>query len=108
MTAKPYSPEELAERWNVSGKCVRQMCARGDLAYFKIGKLYRIPAAVVDERERVQVWNTDSRFTGEPGQSSGESMDEQSAAAQERPTRKPPRERLRILKGPGNQAIVTR
>lgn len=108
MTDKPYTPEDLAERWKVTGKCVRQMCVRGELAYFKIGKLYRIPAAVVDERERVQACNTDLKSTRENGLSSGESTDELSGAGFQRQTATRPRGHLRILRGPGNRAIVTR
>lgn len=103
-----YTPEELAERWKVSGKCIREMCVRGNLPYFKIGKLYRIPAAAVDERERVQAWNIGSNSTEEPGQSSGAKEAGQSDAAQGRPTVKRQSGHLKILRGPENRAIVTR
>lgn len=104
----PYTPEMLAHRWNVTGKCIRDMCVRGDLAYFKIGKLYRIPAAAVDEIERVQACNTDSKSTRESGPSSGERMERPSDAGSPQPTGKKPRGHLRILRGPGNQLIVPR
>lgn len=50
----PYSPETLAERWGVSANAVRKRCAAGDLKHFRFGKLYRIPADVVEEFEACQ------------------------------------------------------
>ena len=51
MTARPFSPETLAERWACSSETVRQMCRRGELSYFRLGKLIRIPANEVDRIE---------------------------------------------------------
>jgi len=42
------------------------MCHRGDLAYFRLGKLIRIPA---NEVERVECLNTGSSSTGDNGAS---------------------------------------
>lgn len=70
MTARPYSPETLADRWGCSSETVRQMCRRGDLAFFRLGKLIRIPA---QEVERVECQNTDSSSTGASGASPMES-----------------------------------
>jgi len=50
----PYSPETLAERWGVSANAVRKKCATGELRHFRFGKLYRIPADVVEEYETCQ------------------------------------------------------
>ena len=55
MTAQPYSPETLAERWACSAEKVRLMYRSGDIAGFRLGKLIRIPAAEV---ERVECQNT--------------------------------------------------
>jgi excisionase family DNA binding protein len=55
MTARPYSPDTLAEHWGCSSEKIRQMCKRGELASFRLGKLYRIPA---NEVERVECQNT--------------------------------------------------
>lgn len=44
---QPYSPETLAERWQCSAEKVRQMCRNGSLAYFRLGKLMRVPAEEV-------------------------------------------------------------
>lgn len=57
---RPYSPETLAQHWGCSAEKVRQMCRRGELAAFRLGKLIRIPASEV---ERVECQNTDSSST---------------------------------------------
>lgn len=62
MTAKPYSPESLAERWCCSAEKVRIMYRNGELAGFRLGKLIRIPAAEV---ERYECQNTPSPSTEE-------------------------------------------
>jgi len=66
MTARPYSPETLADRWACSSETVRQMCRRGELASFRLGKLIRIPATEV---ERVECQNTDWSSTVDNGAS---------------------------------------
>ncbi len=48
---RPYTPETLAERWGCTSRNVRDMCANGQLAFFRLGRLYRIPAWSVDEIE---------------------------------------------------------
>ena len=48
---RPYSPETLAERWACSSETVRQMCRRGELDHFRLGKLIRIPASEVERVE---------------------------------------------------------
>jgi excisionase family DNA binding protein len=58
--SKPFSPETLATRWSCSSETVRQMCRRGDLSFFRLGKLIRIPANEVD---RVECQNTASSDT---------------------------------------------
>lgn len=51
MSARPYSPETLAERWGCSAEKIRLMFHAGDLAGFRLGKLIRIPAAEVERYE---------------------------------------------------------
>ncbi len=51
MAGRPYSTRELAERWGVSGQCVRMMIERGELPFFKVGAVFRIPASAVEEKE---------------------------------------------------------
>lgn len=46
---RPYSPERLAERWDCSPEKIRRMCHGGDLAWFSLGKLIRIPADIIHE-----------------------------------------------------------
>ena len=48
---RPYTPETLAEHWGCSPQHVRDMCKNGRLAFFRLGRLYRIPAWSVDEIE---------------------------------------------------------
>ncbi len=55
MTSRPFSPETLGQRWGCSSETVRQMCRRGELSAFRLGKLIRIPASEV---ERVECLNT--------------------------------------------------
>lgn len=50
----PFSPETLAKRWGVTANAVRKKCASGELEHFRFGKLYRIPARVVEEIEQCQ------------------------------------------------------
>jgi excisionase family DNA binding protein len=63
---RPYSPETLAERWGCSSEMVRQMCRRGELSFFRLGKLIRIPA---NEVERVECLSGDSSNTEDSGAS---------------------------------------
>lgn len=67
---RPYDPKSLAERWDVSATHIRAMCESGVLGHFRLGKLYRIPANVVEEYENCQTSASDdseagSAFTGE-------------------------------------------
>lgn len=50
----PFTPETLANRWGVSAQKVRNMCIDGEVAHFRLGKLYRIPAVAVEEYEECQ------------------------------------------------------
>ncbi|WP_373287473.1 helix-turn-helix domain-containing protein [Neptunicoccus cionae] len=49
---KPFTPESLAKRWDVSATTVRNMCLRNELVHFRLGHLYRIPATAVEEVEQ--------------------------------------------------------
>ena len=64
MSARPFSPETLAERWNCSPEKVRQMVRAGELQGFRLGKLIRIPATEV---ERIECLNGDSSSTEDSG-----------------------------------------
>lgn len=44
---RPYSVDELAERWACSPQHIRDMVRDGRLRAFRAGRLIRIPAAVV-------------------------------------------------------------
>lgn len=41
MTARPFSPETLADRWDCSAEKVRLMCRNGELASFRLGNKMR-------------------------------------------------------------------
>jgi excisionase family DNA binding protein len=60
MSARPFSPETLADRWGCSSDTIRNMCRRGDLRAFRLGRLIRIPA---QEVERFECQNTESLST---------------------------------------------
>ena len=62
MNEQPYTPETLAERWDCSAEKIRQMCHRGELPAFRLGKLIRIRAIEVEryECERTQLKNNTS------------------------------------------------
>lgn len=51
MTAIPYTPEALAERWACSAQKIRQMAQDGRIACFRLGRLIRIPAIEVERIE---------------------------------------------------------
>ncbi|WP_416236640.1 helix-turn-helix domain-containing protein [Yoonia sp. 72] len=52
---RPFTPETLAMRWEVSATTIRNMCQAGELAHFRPGgRLYRIPAQEVERIEACQ------------------------------------------------------
>ena len=46
-----YSPETLALRWGCSAATIRNRCAAGEIAHFRLGRLYRITDRTVEEIE---------------------------------------------------------
>jgi hypothetical protein len=50
-TQRPYSPELLAERWQVSPRSIERICKLAQLRCLKVGRAYRIPADAVTEYE---------------------------------------------------------
>lgn len=104
MKDRPYTPDTLAERWGVSGKHIREMCAKGTLSFFRVGKLYRIPFDVVEGIERGCIGSSSIRASGmSSGMTAG-----QSAKVSKRGTKTPQFDGLKILSGPDGQMIVTR
>ena len=52
MSARPFTPDELAHRWGCSGETVRAMIRRGDLPAFRVGgRLLRISRKAVEQIE---------------------------------------------------------
>jgi excisionase family DNA binding protein len=60
---RPYTPDRLAERWDCSPATVRNLCRRGELAHFKVGKEYRIPQPIVDEVEACRSATSEPKST---------------------------------------------
>lgn len=52
MDERPYTPETLADRWACSTETIRQLVKSGRLPGFRVGRMFRIPAAAVEEYER--------------------------------------------------------
>lgn len=69
-SARPFSPETLGQRWACSSQTVRLMIRRGELASFRLGKLYRIPASEVERVECQNIALSDTEGSSvSPGQS---------------------------------------
>lgn len=83
---RPFTPERLAERWVCTPAHIRNLCKRGDLPHFRIGKEYRIPHLAVLEVEGCDGKMSGSRSTEESGPLSGET--------EERPDARPFRPRI--------------
>jgi excisionase family DNA binding protein len=49
---RPYSPTQLAERWEVDPLLVERLCRTGKLRSMRVGGAYRIKPEWVDEYER--------------------------------------------------------
>lgn len=58
---RPYTPDTLAERWHCSAETIRQMCLRGELRHFRVGRMLRIPADAVEEHECANIGSDGSR-----------------------------------------------
>jgi excisionase family DNA binding protein len=54
ISDRPFSSEELAERWGVSAQHIRDLIRLGTLRHFRVGRLIRIPAKAVNEFEECQ------------------------------------------------------
>jgi excisionase family DNA binding protein len=49
--AKPFTPKSLAERWGCSPRHIVGLIQKGELRAFRIGTLWRVPAAEVERVE---------------------------------------------------------
>ncbi|MBN9305968.1 MAG: excisionase family DNA-binding protein [Devosia sp.] len=67
--SRPFSSEELAQRWGVSAQHVRDLIAKGTLRHFRVGRLIRIPATAVREFEECPT--TAPNYTAENSTQSG-------------------------------------
>ncbi|TMV85536.1 helix-turn-helix domain-containing protein [Thioclava sp. BHET1] len=59
--AYPYTPDSLADRWGCSAETIRQMAKRGDLPFFKVGRMFRIPVGAVEKYECSNTRSEDSK-----------------------------------------------
>lgn len=51
MTQRPYTLQSLANRWGCSAESVRLMVKAGRLPHFRVGRMIRIAARVVEDIE---------------------------------------------------------
>ncbi|WP_084176877.1 helix-turn-helix domain-containing protein [Labrenzia sp. DG1229] len=55
---KILKTEDLAERWSVSSNAIRNLCKKGEVPHFRIGKLYRFNLSLIEEYENKQLENS--------------------------------------------------
>jgi excisionase family DNA binding protein len=48
---RPFTPDQLAERWGCCAETIRQMAKQGRIDSFRLGKMFRIPHAAVEKYE---------------------------------------------------------
>ena len=75
--ARPYTPDELAARWECSAETVRGLVKRGQLRGFRVGRMIRIPRDAVEEYEGCSNTGSD----GSRGASSSPGTKTESAGA---------------------------
>ncbi|WP_143033562.1 helix-turn-helix domain-containing protein [Roseicitreum antarcticum] len=51
MTARALTPEHVADRWECSAETVRNMCRRGELPHFRVGRMIRLRPEHVEAYE---------------------------------------------------------
>ncbi|MHA6324553.1 helix-turn-helix domain-containing protein [Roseivivax sp. CAU 1753] len=89
MTVRPYSPAQLAERWNCSAETVRTFLKSGRLKGFRIGRQFRIPAASVEEFETCQTMPSSVSAAGSPLSSTKKMASGGAIVLRHAPERKP-------------------
>ncbi|RMC33731.1 helix-turn-helix domain-containing protein [Paracoccus alkanivorans] len=50
--ARPYTPDQLAERWQCSAETIRNLVKSKQLPGFRCGRMIRIPRQSVEEYEQ--------------------------------------------------------
>ncbi len=63
---RAFSVATLAERWGCSGTKVRALILSGELASFRLGKLYRIQAQALADYEGISLEALEQSRTGAP------------------------------------------
>lgn len=52
---KPFTPEEVAKRWDCSAAAIRTRIHKGELPAFRLGKLLRVPADAIAALEGISL-----------------------------------------------------
>ena len=104
---RPLTPDQLASRWLCSAETIRSLCASGKLRAFRVGTMWRIPAAAVEEYE--QCGNTGSGDLAGGSSSPGQTTDDGGAIVltHARP-RKPKAQRARSDRPASEERIADR
>ena len=63
MPERPLTAEAAAKHLGCSAAHVRNLCARGELRHFRLGRLLRIPAAALVELETCGSSGSEARST---------------------------------------------
>lgn len=68
MTAqpRPYTLQSLADRWGCSAESIRLMVKDGRLPHFRVGRMIRIAARVVEDIETCETSESDGSATDSP------------------------------------------
>jgi excisionase family DNA binding protein len=80
MSERPYTPESLGERWEISERQVRRMLASGHIKGFKLGKLWRISAQEVTSVEARQCLTSSSERIEDNSSPSGGTLEDIASA----------------------------
>ncbi|WP_417795876.1 helix-turn-helix domain-containing protein [Terasakiella pusilla] len=51
LNKRPFTPKELAKRWQCSEKHIRDLARNGELPCFKVGRMYRFTAHDIEAYE---------------------------------------------------------
>lgn len=63
---RPYTLQSLADRWGCSAESIRLMVKDGRLPHFRVGRMIRIAARVVDDIETCETSESDGLATDSP------------------------------------------
>ncbi len=61
-----FTPESLGRRWNCSARHIRKCCELGELPFFRVGSMIRIPVDAVERIEQCQIGDLESSVVSGP------------------------------------------